>query len=269
MFYRLVHGFLLSLLVVLAFTVSCAPGGGEPVRETVESGAQTVAGEAREAGVAGEPVGEVYVSLGDSLAVGVGSTEPDRLGYTPLYREALEEEAGAGVDLIGLGIPGETSASFVGEYPSGDSQLVQAEAALAENPGAEVTLSLGGNDLLRAGETAGEREAAVVAYGENLDFILGTLEAASPGEPPRITVLALYNPAPGTFTDRWAGQLNREIRAVAQENGALVAAGDRAFEGNESDYARFEQYPWDIHPTDEGYRALAGAFAEARGIQPG
>ncbi len=34
-----------------------------------------------------------YVSLGDSLAVGVGASDPEGRGYAALYRDALAEEA--------------------------------------------------------------------------------------------------------------------------------------------------------------------------------
>lgn len=215
------------------------------------------------ASCASEEEGITYVSLGDSLAVGVGASDPGELGYTPLFREALANETGNDVRLIRLGLSGETSGTFIGEYPVGDSQLVRAEEAFRENPGSTATLSLGGNDLVNAGATDPEREAAIVRYGQNLDYILGVLENAS--EPsPEITALALYNPAPGSFTDEWTGRMNEETRNVAANyENVSVADGDRAFEGNEEEYARHSEYPWDIHPTDEGYRALAEAFMEA------
>ena len=201
-----------------------------------------------------------YVSLGDSLAVGVGSSDPRERGYAPLYRDLLEGETGRKVEMIQLGVAGETSESFV-DGP--DSQLARAERALGENPGATVTLSLGGNDLLSvAGGTGAEREEALSRYARNLDYVLETLAGAS--EPaPRITVLALYNPAPGSFTDEWTGRLNAEIRRVAGANGASVAAADETFRGREEEYAHHTRYPWDVHPTDEGYEALARAFIES------
>lgn len=210
---------------------------------------------------------ESYVSLGDSLAVGVGSSDPVERGYAPLYRDALEREAGRKVRLLQLGVSGETSTSFIGDYPE-DSQLSRAEEALRRNSGATVTLSLGGNDLMQTGGYPdAEREAAIAAFGQNLDFILETLTKSS-DPAPRITVLAYYNPSPGSFTDRWIGRLNEEIRAVAEENGAPVAAGNRAFRNSEVEYTRHNRYPWDIHPTDAGYKALADAFAEASGLEP-
>ena len=201
-----------------------------------------------------------YVSLGDSLAVGVGSSDPRERGYAPIYRDLLAEGTGRDVRLVQLGVSGETSGSFVSGT---DPQLARAEAALQENPGAFVTLSLGGNDLLRvANGTDAEREAALARYAGNLDRILKSLKNASEPEP-RISVLALYNPAPSSFTDEWAGRMNETVRAVAARNGATVAAGDEAFRGHEAEYARHARYPWDIHPTDKGHEALAEAFARA------
>lgn len=202
-----------------------------------------------------------YVSLGDSLAVGVGSSDPQERGYAPLYRDLLEEETGREVRLVQLGVSGETSESFLN---SADPQLDRAEAALRQSPDAVVTLSLGGNDLLRVADaTDAEREAALARYAENLERILKSLET---GSGPRVSVLALYNPAPGSFTDEWTGRLNENIRGVAARNGANVAAADEAFRGREVEYAHHARYPWDIHPTDRGYEALARTFAEASEI---
>lgn len=201
-----------------------------------------------------------YVSLGDSLAVGVGASDPREKGYAPLYRELLEEQTGREVRLVQLGVSGETSDAFIN---APDPQLARAEAALRENPGAAVTLSIGANDLLAVADGAdAEREAALARYAANLDRILSTLnEASDPA--PEVTVLALYNPGPGSFTDVWAGRLNAEIRAVARRNGAAVAAADRAFRGHEAEYSHHARDPRDIHPTDAGYEALARAFAGA------
>ena len=204
-----------------------------------------------------------YVSLGDSLAVGVGASDPQERGYAALYRDALAERTRRDVRFVQLGVSGETSESFINYPQRGSSQLAQAERVLKRYPGATVTLSLGANDLLRtAGGTDAEHEAAIADYGRNLDYILKRLRGASDPEP-RIAVLALYNPAPGSFTDEWVGRLNGEIRAVAEANGASVAAGDRAFRGHIREYVH---YPDDIHPTDEGYAALARAFERATGV---
>ncbi|QIN78240.1 hypothetical protein GBA65_06645 [Rubrobacter marinus] len=201
-----------------------------------------------------------YVSLGDSLAVGVGSSDPRERGYAPVYRRLLEEETGRDVRLVQLGLSGETSESFL---RGADPQLARAEDVLRGSPGAVVTLSLGGNDLLRVADgTDARREAALAGYAGNLDRILKSLRDAS-GPEARFIVLALYNPAPGSFTDEWTGRLNEVVREVAGRNGAAVAPADEAFRGREAEYAHYARYPWDIHPTDRGHAALARAFAEA------
>lgn len=205
-----------------------------------------------------------YISLGDSLAVGVGSSDPQERGYAPLFRDRLSEKTNREVKLTQLGVSGETSGSFIGGYPDeSTSQLARAVKALQKQPGATVTLSLGGNDLLQFAGGA-DREAAIARYAANLDRILKTLKAASKPAP-RITILALYNPAPGSFADEWIGRLNSRIRSVAQRHDVAVADGDRAFRGHDAEYTRYARYPWDIHPTDKGYEALAKALAAARG----
>jgi acyl-CoA thioesterase I len=251
----------LAAAILALSLVSCSGEDPQsPSKQTSEK--QATQKEATQKEVTENPT-PAYVSLGDSLAVGVGASEPEARGYAALYRNALAEEARREVRFVQLGVSGETSESFIG-YPQRDSsQLALAETALKRYPGATVTLSLGANDLLRTADaTDAEREAAIARYGRNLDYILKRLRGASEPEP-RIAVLALYNPAPGSFTDEWVGRLNREIRAVSEANGASVAAGDRAFRGHEREYIH---YPGDIHPTDKGYEALARAFERATGV---
>ena len=208
---------------------------------------------------AGESTATSYVSLGDSLAVGVGASDPREYGYAPLYRDLLQRETGGDMELIQLGLAGETSESFIS---GSDSQLNRAEEVLGEHPGAALTLSLGGNDLLSVADgTDAEREEALVRYARNLDYALKALKEASDPSP-RITVLALYNPAPGSFTDEWTGKLNAEIRRVATANAVSVAAADETFQGREDEYTHYSRYTWDVHPNDEGYEALARTLAE-------
>jgi acyl-CoA thioesterase-1 len=208
----------------------------------------------------------VYLSLGDSLAVGVGASDPPERGYAPLYEARLERKTGREVNLVQLGVSGETSESFIGSYPDpAASQLARAEAFLRRNPGALVTFSLGGNDLLQAERGPGRRrEAAVEEFGENLDRILYTLRRASKPAP-RISVLLLYGPAPGGPADRWTARMNAEILACAARHGAAVADAPELFRGHEEEYLR----PHDVHPTDAGYRALARAFERAKPVPSG
>lgn len=207
----------------------------------------------------------VYLSLGDSLAVGVGSSDPPERGYAPLYEAHLERRTGREVDLIQLGVSGETSESFIGSYPDpAGSQLARAEEILGRSPGALVSLSLGGNDLLQAPDDPERRREAVERFGENLDRILETLHGASE-PPPRISVLLLYSPEPGGPADGWIARMNAEILACARRHGAVVANTPELFRGHEGEYLR----PGDIHPTDAGYRAIARALERAHPVPTG
>ncbi|QYJ15140.1 Spore germination lipase LipC [Rubrobacter xylanophilus DSM 9941] len=204
-----------------------------------------------------------YLSLGDSLAVGVGSSDPPERGYAPLYEARLERETGREVDLVQLGVSGETSESFIGSYPDPDgSQLARAESVLRRSPGALVTLSLGGNDLLQPPPR--RRREAIERFGENLDRILHTLRRAS-DPPPRIVVLLLYSPNPESPADGWISRMNAEILDRATRHGVAVANPQELFRGHEREYLR----PGDIHPTDAGHRAIARALAQAHRIPTG
>ncbi len=252
--------YLAAAILGLALLSCSGEDRQSPSKQTTERQATEKEGKKKEATENPPPA---YVSLGDSLAVGVGASDPEERGYAALYRDALAEEAHREVRFVQLGVSGETSESFIGYPQRASSQLARAETALKRYPGATVTLSLGANDLLRTADaTDAEREDAIARYGQNLDYILKRLGDASDPEP-RIAVLALYNPAPGSFTDEWVGRLNREIRAVSEANGASVAAGDRAFRGHEREYVH---YPGDIHPTDKGYAALARAFERVTSV---
>ena len=66
-----------------------------------------------------------YVSLGDSLAVGVGASDLRERGYAPLYRDLLERKSGREVQLPQLGVSGETTGCFIN---GPDPQLARAES---------------------------------------------------------------------------------------------------------------------------------------------
>lgn len=212
-----------------------------------------------------EPLG--YLSLGDSLAAGIGSSDPAEESYAALHREELRQSTGREVEFRQLGLSGETAESFIGGYPRGDSQLVRAEESLGRNPGSRVTLSLGGNDLLRAREASDtERRRMISWYAEDLELILQTLNGASDPSP-QIIVLTLYNPSPDSFTGRWTGLMNEKIRTVSRRNDAAVADGERAFRGHADEYLRYYASGGerDIHPNNRGYAALERAIARAGG----
>jgi lysophospholipase L1-like esterase len=137
-----------------------------------------------------------------------------------------------------------------------------------------ITLDIGANDALGLIETTCKMEAACIAAGApatfehiagNLTLILGDLRAAAPNA--QIIVLGLYNP----FGETLAGA--NELTAKLNATLATVAAGVHA---SFADPLPFFNPPGalerpaiclltnmctefvDIHPTNLGYKVLAG-----------
>src|SRR2546425_12090295 len=83
-------------------------------------------------GLSGQPVlaeePPAYIAIGDSIAFGVGVTNPSSMGYVGLTAEALrtsERFRDRGLTLVNLSVPGATSADLL--LPGG-----QLENAIAE-----------------------------------------------------------------------------------------------------------------------------------------
>ena len=157
--------------------------------------------------------GPLYLAMGDSLAAGVGSSDPDTLAYVPLNREhlvVLLDEPNLG--LVNLGVSGETSAKLIT-----DGQLASAIALLTErnsdrsqkNDVQVVTINIGGNDAIGLflywfGNCAGQGiprppqcqfafNDVLFQFEQNLDIILSDLRTAA-GPHTDIVVATNYNP---------------------------------------------------------------------------
>ena len=159
---------------------------------------------------AGTTAQGLYLALGDSLAVGVGATDPGRLGYAPrLSREGSPQLQVS--RLVNLARGGETSATFIA-----GGQLASAVAASADQTTEVllVTLDIGGNDLLALlatpdspcaadpqGPPCGQAVAAALAhFAPNYATILATLQQALEARPGggHLAVMTYYNPWSGT-----------------------------------------------------------------------
>jgi lysophospholipase L1-like esterase len=197
------------------------------------------------------------------------------------------------LQIVNDGCPGETTESFVNgpcayqlEFPlhhpyvSGptSSQLSDALAHLSAHPGAvsPITIDIGANDALGVVETVCDLKAACIAehapalfeeVGKKLGLILGELRAAAPHA--QIIVLGLYNPFGSSIEG--AGTLTADLNEVMAADAASVKA-------RFADPLPFFNPPGareepticlltnmctakpDIHPTDLGYRVLAGVI---------
>jgi lysophospholipase L1-like esterase len=246
---------------------------------------------------AGPPQPALYLALGDSVAAGIGASQPTQNGYVALVYDMLTgarhcgrgEALGCRLDLLNLAVPGATTTTLIGR-PGQASQLAEAVAQLEARAGSPtpvddvrlVTLTIGGNDLYWpvleacAGSPAAEACRTTIArqlrlVAANYDVILPALREAA-GDSTTIAVMTYYNPLPAcqfAFLADLAGQvleggggiphgLNDIIREAAARHGALVAETLRII-GTED----LVGGPDCLHPDDSGHADIAAAFAAA------
>lgn len=171
-----------------------------------------------------------YLALGDSLAFGVGASDPATTGYVPqvhgYLRGAVDPGAASPPPLdsvpdafsrkflrltnLGVGGPGapaggETSGSMIagGQLDAAVAELTTRNGnAMPVDDVRVVTLDIGGNDMFAVvpvcsgGPTpdcATAIGSALATFSANFDFILGELRSAA-GPNTTIVVMTYYNP---------------------------------------------------------------------------
>jgi lysophospholipase L1-like esterase len=199
---------------------------------SVSVGVLTLNGVAGGASATGPPteVRPQYLALGDSLAVGVGASDPATTGYVPRFHGHLADALDPGhanpppLDFVpdafnrkflrltnlavgGPGAPpgGETTSSMiaVGQLDAAIAELVARNGnATPVDDVRVVTLDIGGNDMFSVvpvcvsgptPECANAIGTALATFSANFDFILDELRAAA-GPDTTIIVMTYYNP---------------------------------------------------------------------------
>ncbi len=200
------------------------------------------------------------LAVGDSLAAGVGSTLPRERSAAALLCEWASAYWGEKGELLSLAVPGESTESFL---RGGQVERLRQTMARLRGEGRAirfVLISLGGNDLLQLGAADEiEREEQVAAFEANYAEAMRAVRSAV-GDVP-LLALTLYDPTEGDSSaprsdSWWIAQFDRAIRAGAEPVGALVVDLDREFRGRTNEWT---WWPVDIHPTNEGYAAIARA----------
>jgi lysophospholipase L1-like esterase len=184
-----------------------------------------------------------YVAIGASDAVGIGASNPETEGWVPRFGALL----GTNVNVVNVGVSGSTLAQALDE---------QVGPALDAQPDV-VTVWLAVNDL--------NSHVPLETYSAELDRLLGQLESTHArvlvGNVPDVASLAAYrgvDPGPlGAEVDRW----NAVIASTTARHGATLV-------DLYSHWQEVAQHPEYLsadgfHPSSEGYRALADAFAAA------
>jgi lysophospholipase L1-like esterase len=245
-----------------------------------------------------------YLALGDSITYGYQPTKPPgtrasafHTGYVDVFATRLRTLS-PDLRVVNYGCPGESTVTFArGDCPGladgfklhdayHGAQLRAADSFLQAHDGdvSPVTLTLWGNDWLPLlldqcqGKVAcvraqGPREIASI--GAHLTSILKRLRAAAPDA--TIIVTGAWNPDPRQpdELESFYRALNRSIARAAAASDARVANARLVF--NPPGTARKQQarlckftyicLQSDVHPTDAGYRGLAGAFMTASGYE--
>ena len=235
--------------------------------------------------------GGIYIALGDSLTVGVGSSPGN--SFVARLARALGEDT----QLLNLGHSGDTSRDLI-EHGHLDQALAEIRSrnsdARPDNDVRLVTITIGGNDMLRlffdyvARGRCATRQAflasqeclevfrsTLAALQANLDTVLSRLWQELPQG--SIVLFTLYNPFSGR--DPNVGPLgdlalegeagtavpegvNAVLRAAARRHGALLADVFPPFQGRGQELVA----PDGIHPNDRGYQVMAEAALVVLGL---
>jgi len=199
-------------------------------------------------------MGYQYTAIGDSLTTGFGALPGN--GFVPVYRRMAENSLGTTVSSLNLGINGLTTADL--EYRIRTQSLYR--KALQESE--LITLSVGGNDLIRAAKSAAQQggssrvlSAALQECKRNFAGIIGMIAEmkSRSREPYIIRIVGLYNPYPEyrEATD-WVLHFNRYVSQY-RNSVCDYASIYHHFAGNEKALLSLDH----LHPNGRGYSVIA------------
>jgi lysophospholipase L1-like esterase len=208
--------------------------------------------------------------MGDSLAAGYGAI-PVTQGYAYLLYQGGTFDAVTNTIFANAAVPGVTSTNVLND------QVPQAaiffQTTVGQKPGPRfVTISVGGNDLLKITDPS-LVGSVLLDFQTNLSNILAGLPTSA-----RIIIGNQYDPEidiPGIPADERSKiikQFNDIIATVVAQDaiirpGADVRVADvfTAFKGRNGLLLveRHGADPFEVHPTNAGYRVMAKAFAAA------
>jgi lysophospholipase L1-like esterase len=196
-----------------------------------------------------------YVALGDSLAVGVGAHR----GYVERYAAHINSDTGARVEVLNLGVSGQTSSELL--------YALRMDGSMRRAVGAAevVTINIGINDLGHAGHaykngTCGGGDGqdclrmAVEELEENWDAIVAELLSLRSTEDTVIRTAGLgYTPRVAKNFEPYVAKVNRHVATTAATHG-IPHAQPSLGEGHMS--------PDGVHPNDAGYEHIADRLRE-------
>lgn len=208
-----------------------------------------------------------YVALGDSLAAGQNPYGAENgYSYTNSIKNMLAKSGKAG-SYQNFGVSGYTSQDII-------SQLGEPKVAKSLADAEIITLNIGANDLIglpevqtyfaaRTNENLAAAAAAVATETPNIApriiTIISAIKAANPNAD--IYVMGYYNPFP----------FQPELKSIIDGLNSVIiyatgATGVTYVDTMTSFTADYLPNALDIHPTHDGYRAIAESFKSAIGL---
>lgn len=195
-----------------------------------------------------------YTAVGDSLTFGIGALPGS--GFVPLYRRMAEEHLRQFVAFENLGINGLTSDELV-------QRLVRDSLFRRHLKNANlITISIGGNDLIRAVKSGGNRpdrerlDKALDRCQRNIYNSLSIIHNLKVGgnQPYFIRAVGLYNPYP-TWDEaaEYVTRFNRYLYGLGNGSSFRVADVHSRFAGHEKEMLSIDG----IHPSTKGHRVIA------------
>jgi lysophospholipase L1-like esterase len=240
-----------AVLLACLLTVACAGGAtGSPAPPTATDEGTPPAAR------------DTYLTLGDSVAAGIGASAASETYAAKLYAQLRAAEP-AFTRHLNFAVPGATSESLLGE------QMEQAIGVLESGRVRLVTLAIGANDLLALLSTCQEdllSETCIDNAGrevesvrDNLAEAVDVILEADPGV--QVVLLDYYNPLAPVFPDTagYVANLNAVLHERASEDGLPLVEVFPAFDGHERELTHIEAQ--DVHPNDDGHQLIADLAA--------
>lgn len=230
----------------------------------------------------------IQLTLGDSVAFGIGADRPESHGYTAVLNrwatgmDCRDDQRGGcpHLELVNLAVPGATSTSLIGSQLGGAVELlVERNHDLDDENDVElINVTIGGNDLFgpvveacSGGVTpdcTAVVQGALRTYAANLAVILGTLRSTA-GPETEIVIMTYYNPLGACHLSELAPLadlvlegggpvpigINGIIRATAAATNVQVA--DTSGELDEDDFVGGQDC---LHPDKSGHHRIARIF---------
>ena len=194
-----------------------------------------------------------YMAMGDSLAAGYGAI-PATEGYVYLLYRSGAFDTVPNTIFCNAGVPGATS---------GDVLVHQVPQAIERFRPGVITITVGGNDLWRIMEGA-DPATVLQEFQNNLVQIFLTLSGSPDLQNTKIYISNLYSIPEIPASEYVVPIFNQIVAGVAASFGVPVADVYSAFQGKKGLLLveRHGADPYQIHPTNAGYRTIARAFED-------